>query len=108
AAVLITIPPGGASAYVVDSLIGNVYYQILVQTTGPVNVTDVAMDGTGAGIPDGYGDLAGIYFEESSGTVNGVCIANEIDYGGGFGILAATANAQTVTVENSDFRNFDG
>ena len=108
AEVLIQIPAGGATAYVEDDLIGNVYYQILVQSTGPVNVTDIAMDGTGNGIPDGYGDLAGIYYEESSGTVNGVSIANEIDDGGGFGILVASNNTQTVTVENSDIRSFDG
>ncbi len=108
AEVLIQIPAGGATGSVYDGIIGDVYYQILVTSTGPVNITDIAFDGTGNNIPDGWGDLAAIFYEESSGTVNGVSIANEVDYGGGMGIIAAANSVQTVTVENSDFRSFDG
>jgi hypothetical protein len=108
AEVLIQIPAGGATGNVYDGIIGSVYYQILVSSTGPVNITDIAFDGTGNNIPDGYGDLAAIFYEESSGTVNGVSVANEVDFGGGMGIIAAADTSQTVTVENSDFRSFDG
>jgi hypothetical protein len=108
AEVLIQIPVGGATGNVYDGIIGSVYYQILVSSTGPVNITDIAFDGTGNNIPDGYGDLAAIFYEESSGTVNGVSVANEVDFGGGMGIIAAANTLQTVTVENSDFRSFDG
>ena len=109
AEVLIQIPAGGATgAGVYDPIIGHIYYQILVSSTGPVNITDIAFDGTGNNIPDGWGDLAAIFYEESSGTVNGVSVANEIDYTGGMGVIAAANTVQTVTVENSDFRSFDG
>jgi hypothetical protein len=108
AEVLIRIPAGGATGSIYDGIIGSVYYQILVSSTGPVNITDIAFDGTGNNIPDGWGDLAAIYYQESSGTVNGISVANEIDYGGGMGIIAAANAIQTVTVENSDFRSFDG
>jgi hypothetical protein len=108
AEVLIQIPAGGATGRVYDGIIGSVYYQILVSSTGPVNITDIAFDGTGNNIPDGAGDLAAIYYQESSGTVNGVSVANEVDFGGGMGIIAAANTIQTVTVENSDFRSFDG
>jgi hypothetical protein len=108
AEVLIQIPAGGATAAVHDPIIGHIFSQILVSSTGPVNITDIAFDGTGNNIPDGSGDLAAIFYEESSGTVNGVSVANEIDYTGGMGIIAAANTIQTVTVENSDFRSFDG
>ncbi len=108
AEVLITTPAGGATGRVYDGIIGSVFYQILVSSTGPVNITDIAFDGTGNNIPDGAGDLAAIYYQESSGTVDGVSVANEMDFGGGMGIIAAADTVQTVTVENSDFRSFDG
>ncbi len=108
AEVLIQIPAGGATASVVDPIIGHIFSQILVSSTGPVNITDIAFDGTGNNIPDGVGDLAAIFYEESSGTVYGVSVANEVDYGGGMGIIAVANTTQTVTVENSDFRSFDG
>jgi len=108
AEVLIQMPAGGATGNVYDGIIGSVYYQILVSSTGPVNITDIAFDGTGNNIPDGAGDLAAIYYQESSGTVNGISVANEIDDGGGMGIVAAANTIQTVTVEDSDFRSFDG
>jgi len=106
--VLIQIPAGGATASVHDPIIGHIFFQILVSATGPVNITDIAFDGTGNNIPDGSGDLAAIFYEESSGTVNGVSVANEIDDTGGMGIIAAANTVQKVTVENSDFRSFDG
>jgi hypothetical protein len=108
AEVLIQIPAGGATGNIYDGIIGSMYPQILVSSTGPVNITDIAFDGTGNNIPDGYGNLAAVFYEESSGTVNGVSVANEIDFGGGMGIVAAANTIQTVTVENSDFRSFDG
>ncbi|MGA2979096.1 MAG: NosD domain-containing protein [Terriglobales bacterium] len=107
AEVLIQIPAGGATGRVYDGIIGNIYSQILVSSTGPVNIADIAFDGTGNNIPDGWGNLAAVFYEESSGTVNGVSVANEIDDGGGMGIVAAANTIQTVTVENSDFRSFD-
>jgi hypothetical protein len=105
---LITIPAGGATGSFYDGIIGSIYSQILVSSTGPVNVTDIAFDGTGNYIPDGAGNLAAIFYDESSGTVNGISVANEIDFGGGMGVIAAADTVQTVTVENSDFRSFDG
>lgn len=108
AEVLIQIPAGGATGGFYDAIIGSIYSQILVSSTGPVNITDIAFDGTGNNIPDGWGNLAAIFYDESSGTVNGVSVANEVDFGGGMGIIAAADTVQTVTVENSDFRAFDG
>lgn len=108
AQVVIQIPAGGATGLVHDPIVGNIYFEILVSSTGPVNITDIAFDGTGNNIPPGWGNLAAIFYEESSGTVNGVSIANEADYTGGEGIMAAANTIQTVTVENSDFRSLDG
>src|SRR5271170_6579045 len=89
AEVLIQIPAGGATGGFYDSIIGSIYSQILVSSTGPVNITDIAFDGTGNNIPPGWGNLAAIFYDESSGTVNGVSVANEIDFGGGMGVVAA-------------------
>jgi hypothetical protein len=106
---VIVVPSGGLVDSIDEQNIGIVYYQVLVQTAGPVNITNLAVDGTGGANGD---PLAGIFYLDSSGTVSDVSARNQTsDNGGvGFGIVVATsaAAAQAVTIQNSVVRGFDG
>ena len=106
-AAVIVVPPGGLTQAVeFDDLVGEINYQVLVQSTGPVNLLNLGVDGTG-----GYGPnvVAGIVYMDSSGTANHLAVRNQQELGQGAGLLALTVApaAQTVTVENSVFRGFD-
>jgi hypothetical protein len=106
-AAVVTVPAGGLTQY--DDTWATVYYQILVQTTGPVNITDLAVDGTGGSVPD-TADFAGIYYLNSSGTVSEASVHNQIGTspGYGIGILAITTQAtpaQTMSVQSSVVRD---
>lgn len=105
-AAVVTVPSGGLAQSVNSELCGPfmpLNYQILVQTTGPVDISNLAVDGTGG---NGSFCVAGIYYQDSSGKISGVSARNQPNIG--FGIAAETtlAAAQTVTVENSVIRGF--
>jgi hypothetical protein len=97
---------GGLVQSVTSDLCGPIMpvnYQILVLATGPVDISNLAVDGTGG---SGAFCVAGIYYQDSSGTISDVSARNQPNIG--FGIAAETtlAGAQTVTVENSVVRGF--
>jgi hypothetical protein len=84
--------------------------QVLVQTPGPVNITDITVDGAGAnlGCSTSLEWLAGIFYASgSSGTVNRVTTRNQLDQSCGNGIWVEGAPNQTVTIENSSVHDFD-
>jgi hypothetical protein len=106
---VITVPSGGLVQNVVSMFGELVGAQILVQGAGPVNITNIAVDGTG-------GDtscliwLAGIFYGSgSSGTVSRVRASGQIDGTCGVGIWAENANSQSqsVTVQSSTVYNVD-
>jgi Right handed beta helix region len=106
-AAAVTVPSGGLTQNVSDPSVGTVYYQILVQTTGPVNISNLVVDGTNGSGPSGT--VAGIFYQDASGTVNDASARNQTNSEQGIGVLVTTtaAAAQTVTVENSVVRGFD-
>lgn len=106
-AAAVTVPSGGLTQNVSDPTAGTVYYQILVQATGPVNISNLVVDGTNGSGPSGV--VAGIFYQDASGTVNDASVRNQTNSAQGTGVLATTtaAAAQTVTVENSAVRGFD-
>jgi hypothetical protein len=86
--------------------------QVLVQTPGPVNITDISVDGAGAnlGCSTTLEWLAGIFYASgSSGTVNRVTTRNQLDQSCGNGIWVENGppNTLTVTIENSNIHDFD-
>ena len=105
---VITVPAGGLTQSLSFDFLGTVTYQLLVQTTGPVNITNLAVDGTGGTAARGY--LAGIVYQDASGNASRLSVRNQTGGGLGIGLLALTseATAQTVTVANSVFHGFDG
>jgi hypothetical protein len=61
---------------VTDHFGNTVFYQVLVQNTaGPVNITNLGVDGTGASAPGGF--LAGIFYDDASGTLSNVTARNQ-------------------------------
>jgi|HubBroStandDraft_4_1064222.scaffolds.fasta_scaffold01410_2 parallel beta-helix repeat protein len=108
AQVVITVPGGGLPA--TSSLLGALSPQVLVEaTSGPVDITNITVDGSAFVANSCATILAGIYYDlNSSGTVDQVTIRNEINSVCGFGILAegGTAN-ELLTIENSSIHAFD-
>jgi hypothetical protein len=85
---IITIPSGGLTTIAPSIFSENVAAQVLVQTSGVVDVTNITTDGAG-GDQACVNWLAGIFYASgSSGTVAGVRARNQIDTGCGVGIWA--------------------
>ena len=109
--VVITVPSAGLVQNAVSMFGEPVAAQVLVEETGPgpVNITNIAVDGTG-GDMSCLSWLAGIFYGSgSSGTVNRVRVSNQIDSTCGVGIWAENANnpEESVTVQNSTVYNVD-
>jgi hypothetical protein len=101
---IVSVPPGGLMKSVTPSGFVKTRYQILVQnTTGPVDVSNLAVDGTGGG--GSQRDIvAGIFYVDSTGTVSHVSARNQPDFGVGIMAMTSAPAAQTVTVQNSVMR----
>jgi hypothetical protein len=51
--------------------------QILVKNAGPVNIGNLAVDGSNNGLTGCSIDLAGIYYQNASGTISNVAVGNQ-------------------------------
>jgi Periplasmic copper-binding protein (NosD) len=110
---VITVPSSGLATNVTSIFGEAVAAQVLVQNTGPVNITNIIVDGTG-------GDqacattgtwLAGIFYaSNSSGDVNRVRTSGQIDGTCGVGIWAENGGTtnQSITIEGSSVHDVDG
>lgn len=108
---VIEVPSGGLTTSVTSIVPGKtVYPQVMVTaTTGPVNITNITVDGTNNNL-DGSAYVAGIFYGSGSyGTVDHVTAREQIDDGEGAGIWAENGNAtmDTVTIENCDVHDVD-
>jgi hypothetical protein len=102
----ITVPSGGLQT---DAWDGSLAAQVWVNNvTGPVNISSITVDGDGNGLPNGT-PVAGVFYENSSGTVKNVEARYQKGTGFGVGIWAEVYNStnQTVTIENCNVHNFD-
>ncbi|HEV2488897.1 MAG TPA: hypothetical protein VGT03_03745 [Candidatus Acidoferrales bacterium] len=102
--VIIAVPAGGLS-----TSIGIAAVQVFV-TTGPVNISNIIVDGTGNNLAGTGVNLVGIFYDSgSSGVINHVTTRNQIDSGEGFGIEANNtgSTSESVTIENSSVHDFD-
>jgi len=106
---LITVPAGGLVANTTSMFGESVAAQILVQGAGPVNITNISVDGSG-------GDLgciswvAGIFYGSgSSGTISQVRASNQVDSTCGVGIWAenSTSPNQSLNIQDSTVYNAD-
>jgi hypothetical protein len=100
--VIITVPAAGL---VLDAEGFAVQVEV---TAGPVNITNITVDGKG----NNAGDttiLVGIFYNSgSSGVIRDVTTRNQLNFGLGFGILAIDrTSAEAVTIENCSVHDFD-
>lgn len=85
--------------------------ELTVKNTSGVTVSNLIVDPTGATICGTNAPVVGILFHNASGTVNKMTVRNQAPPSGQscdtYGMLVTVDNqqAQTVTVENNDFRN---
>jgi hypothetical protein len=105
---VITVPGSGLT--VVTTGFGIQIAAMVDVTAGPVNISDITVDGTGSNV-GGYPTwLAGILYNDgSSGTVNEITARNLSDSGLGVGVWAenSTGTNESVTIENSSFHDID-
>jgi parallel beta-helix repeat protein len=105
---VITVPGSGLAAvtsgfgYTIAPQVG------VTATAGPVNISDITVDGTGNAV--GFCGLVGIFYDDgSSGTVNEVTVRNLNNSRCAAGVWAenSTATNESVTIENSSFHDID-
>jgi hypothetical protein len=108
---IITVPSTGLVANSSSIFGESVAAQVLVQG-GPVNLTNIAVDGTGGDLQcAGSTWVAGVFFAPgSSGQVNHGKVSGQIDAGCGVGIWAESTDGpdKFVTVQNSSVHDVDG
>ncbi len=103
---VITVPSSG--------LEGDFPAQVLVQQPdgeafGPVDISNLVVDGTGSGVNCSTGELAGIEYVSANGTLENVEVRNQSPGGCGFGILLSGDNfaVNTVHIRRSSIHDFD-
>jgi len=106
---VITVPSSGLTA-VITGLGYPIAPQVHV-TAGPVNISDITVDGTGSNVTTYPPWLVGILYDSgSSGTVNEVTARNlSTSAAAGVGVWAenATGTSESVAIENSSFHDID-
>jgi hypothetical protein len=105
---VITVPGSGLS--VVTTGFGYPIAAMVEVTAGPVNISDITMDGTGYSVsyPNWFAGI--LYNDGSSGMVNEITVRNlSTSDNSGVGAWAENSNAtnESVTIENSSFHDID-
>jgi len=108
----IAVTLGGLTQSVNSQINGiPIFFQILVKDTesGAVNISNIAVDGTNSRVPDSVVGLAGIYYQNSSGTISKVAVYRHYAKRAGYGILLdnVTTPPKKITVANSSVHAFD-
>jgi len=105
---IIAPPAGGLVINAMDDAGNPVAAQLWVNNaSGPVNIIDLAVDGSGNGVLIGQ-TIVGIFYQNSSGTVNRVATRNQSGTVGGVGIWVEGGSSNPlVTIENSSVHDYD-
>lgn len=105
----IVVPSGGLTKTVATTT-GNIYYQLLADSgiSGAVNISNITVNGGGNGLPDAA-PLAGVFYNNSSGTMSRLAIFNQIGTGVGYGLIAENTGSSAVTINvlGSSIHDFD-
>lgn len=107
---VVTIPSGVLTANVTSIFTEPVFAQVLVQTSGTVNISNITVDGTGGDQGCAPTWLAGIFYASgSSGNISRVRTSNQIDTSCGVGIWAENGAAPNtwVTIQGNSVHDFD-
>lgn len=76
--------------------------------SGPVNINNLTLDGSGNKVSQGRTFVVGIFYQNSSGTVNRVATRNQSGNGFGVGIWAEGGSSNpSATIENSSVHDYD-
>src|SRR2546430_626797 len=105
---VITVPDSGLTP-VTDGF-GQSIAPLVHVTAGPVNISDITVDGTGNTVGGYPTFLVGILYDSgSSGTINEVTVRNLSNSGEAFGVWAENTSGtnESVTIENSSFHDID-
>lgn len=106
--VIIASPPNGLVVNATDDLGDPIAAQLFVEVNpGPQQISGITLDAANNAVQSpAY--VVGIFFQNSSGTVNHVATRNQMGGGGGVGIwIEGGLLLPAVTVENSSIRSFD-
>ncbi len=106
--VIIASPPNGLVVNARDDLGDPIAAQVYVENNpGPIQISDITLDAANNEVQSpAY--VVGIFFQNSSGTVNHVATRNQIGGNGGVGMwIEGGLLLPAVTVENSSIRSFD-
>lgn len=103
----ILVPSGGLKVNATNDFGQAMAAQVFVQSGGPVNLTNLTVDGY-YNAATGSTNVVGVFYHGSSGTLNQLVVQNQNGNGRGYGIwLAGGIPAAYVTVENSNLQWFD-
>lgn len=109
---VITVPSTGLVANSTSIFGETIAAQLLVQGAGPVNISDIAVDGTGGDLQcAGNTWVAGMFYAAgSSGQVNHAKVSGQTNANCGVGIWAENSDGadKFVTIQNSSVHDMDG
>ncbi|MGA9529267.1 MAG: hypothetical protein WBS24_14225 [Terriglobales bacterium] len=105
---VITVPGGGlvGGSGAQLSVVANPYNG----SVGPVNISNLVIDGAGAVVDCTMGSIVGILYGSASGSLDNVEVRNQNPGGCGWGIWAKAhlyGVGQTLTIQNSYVHDFD-
>jgi hypothetical protein len=105
---VIVPPAGGLTSTTTDDFGDTVAYQVWINNaSGRVNLTKLTIDGTGNGVAFCSEYVAGVFYQNSSGTANLIAARNQ-KAGCGFGFYVEGGSANpSVTIENSSIHDYD-
>lgn len=104
----IAAPAGGLVTNASNDLGQSMAVQVLVKSSGEVNLSNLTVDGSGNNVSNILIVVAGIAYVNSPGTANHLTIQNQSGNGNGVGVwLRGGSNQPSVTVENSNLQGFD-
>jgi hypothetical protein len=106
----IAVPPGGLVDNWNDDFSSEpVAAQVLVNNaSGEVNLSNLTVDGTGNNVTGFFNWVVGVFYANSSGTMNHLTTQNQSGNGTGIGVWLEGGNATpSVTLEDSNLQGFD-
>jgi hypothetical protein len=106
---VIAVPAGGLLTNATTTFGNAAAVQVWVNNaTGPVTINNLVVDGTGNNVSGCTPLILGVFYQNSSGTVNKVTTTNQAGNFCGTAIWVEGGSANpSVTVENSDIHDFD-
>jgi hypothetical protein len=106
--VIIAPPSVGLVGNATDSYANSIAAQLWVTNAGLVNISNLTFDAAGNQLTIFPPYIAGIFFQDTSGTVNRVMTRNQKGNTAGRGIMVEGGIANpSITIENSTIHDFD-